>query len=124
MRQIVVGPITTNQGIQTIQVWFRFPVPAARQAYYASFQGGYTPLAPGDYAVVDQAELNLFRTGQWVERAGFSDVIDPTSNIATIQARLVNLYTAAAAQQLANDNALLARWDSSYDGAAWTLKSS
>lgn len=124
MRQIVVGPLTTAQGIQAIQVWFRFPIPAARQAYYAGVQPNYSPLGPGDYANADLAELNLFRTGQWVERAGFSDVIDPTSSLATIQARLVNLYTAAATTYVANDNALLARWDSSYDGTAWTMKSS
>lgn len=124
MRQIVVGPLATAQGIQTIQVWFRFAVPAARQAYYTTVQPNYNPLAPGDYASADLAEINLFRTGQWVERSGFQDVIDPTSNLATIQTRLVNLYTAASSAYVANDNSLLARWDSSYDGSTWTMKSS
>jgi hypothetical protein len=123
MRQIVVGPLTTVLGIQTINVWFRFAVPAQRQAYYATAAVNYNPAAPGDYAGVDSGETSLFRTGSWVERANFQDVIDPTATLVQIQTRLQNLYTAALAQFVANDNAALARWDSSWDGTTWAMKS-
>jgi hypothetical protein len=123
MREIVVGPINTIAGVQFLNVWFRFPVVAARQPYYGTLQTAYNPTAPGDYANADLAEVSAFRTGAWVERAGFQDVIDPTSTLVQIQTRLANLYGAAAAQFLSGDNATLARWNSSWDGTTWTMKS-
>lgn len=123
MREIVVGQLQTVYGIQTISVWFRFAVPAQRQAFYTTLQTGFTPAAPGAYTGADSAEVNLFRTGAWVERAGFQDVIDPTSTLAQIQTRLQNLYGSANTAFVNSDNASLARWDSSWDGTTWTMNS-
>jgi hypothetical protein len=126
VREIVAGRRQTNAGVQTIQVWFRFQVsPAARQAYYKTQQAGYQPQAPGDYAAggADVAEVAAFQNGLWVERAGFTDVIDPTSNAAAIQTRLQNLYAAANTDQTSVDNAALANWGSSWDGTTWSMKS-
>jgi hypothetical protein len=122
MRTIVVGRLTTQNGITSIPVWFRFPVVgAARQAYYA---GSVTPQAPGDYANADSAELAAFQSGQWIERAGFNDVIDPTSTLAQIQTRLVNLYNIAKPANKSADDTALADWASSFDGVStWTMKS-
>lgn len=122
MREIVVGPITNKAGVQYLNVWFRFSVPAARQAYYTSLNASYKAQAPGDYAGADVAEVNLFQTGQWVELSGFQDVIDPTSTLVEVQTRLQNLYAAADTQFISNDNAGLAHWDSSWDGTTWTMK--
>lgn len=126
MRQIVVGQLVTNAGIQQISVWYRFPITgASRQAYFAKAQAGYSPAAPGDYASTgaDQAEIAAFQAGQWIERAFFADVIDPTASLAQIQARLANIYNAAAAAETSLDNSQLARWGSSWDGTSWTMKS-
>lgn len=127
MRQIVVGQIVKERGIQSITVWFRFSVPAARQAYYAAQQKSFQPAAPGDYTNpggADAAEVAAFQAGQWVERDGFMDVINPADSLATIQARLQQLWAAASAQASSDDTAALARWGSGWDGTAWSMKSS
>lgn len=124
MRQIVVGQLTKGQGgVQQVNVWFRFPVPAQRQAYYTTLQASFTPSAPGDYANADLAEINQFRTGQFFERPNFFDVVDPTSTLAQIKARLVNIYAAAATQVATDDTAALSRWATAYDGTVWADKS-
>lgn len=122
MRLIVVGPIVTQGGIQQLNVWFRFPVIVARQPYYTRLQASSQPTAPGDYAGADATETSDFQAGRYTERAGFFDVIDPTASLATIQTRLVNIYTAAASASKAFDDAELARWGSSYDGTSWSMK--
>jgi len=129
MRSIVIGQLTTGSGIQTVNVWFRFPVPAARQAYYATWYGLHqpTPQAPGDYTATtgtDFAEVAQLTSGQWVEQAGFTDIIDPTSPLGTIQARLTNIYNASLSFRGTADTALLSRWGSSWDGTTWTMKAS
>lgn len=123
MREIVVGARQTNAGVQTLAVWFRFPVIAARQPYYQHIQGAVAPLAPGDYAAADSAEVTALQNGQWIERSNFLDVIDPTSSIPQIETRLQNIYAAASTAQKAADDSALANWASSWDGATWTLKS-
>lgn len=120
MRTIVVGKISTQAGISSINVWYRFPiVGAARQVVYA---GSFAPAAPGDYTGVDQPEISLFQSGAWIERAGFVDVLDPSSTVAQIQTRLVNIYNVAKAASKAVDDAALADWGSSFDGTTWTMK--
>ena len=126
MRKIVIGQRATSQpGIQEIAVWFRLTVPVARQPYYAKQQASYSPVAPGDYSGSgpDNPEIALFQSGAWLERS-FFDIIDPTSNAATIENRLQNLYAAAQSAVQSADDAALANWGSYWDGTTWTLKSS
>jgi hypothetical protein len=123
MRTIVVGQMTTIAGVQQIGVWFRFPVVGAnRIAYYAKVQAAAQPQAPGDYAGADLAEVSALQSGTFAERAGFLDVIDPTSTLPQIQTRLVNIYTPAALAFKNADDAGLANWASSYNGTTWTMK--
>lgn len=124
MREIVVGPINTDRGIQTVNVWFRFPATGARQTYYAKLNANYGGQAPGDYAGADAAEATAFHDGSFVERPGFVDVIDPTSTLATIKTRLQNIYAAASTAFTNADNATLSRWATSWDGTTWTDKQS
>jgi hypothetical protein len=124
MRLIVVGQLLADHGITQINVWFRFPVIAARQPYYQKLQGNYLPMAPGDYAGADSAEMPGFTNGQFVERAGFEDTIDPTSTLAQIKTRLVNIYAAASGDFKSQDDAALSRWGPAYDGTTWADKSS
>lgn len=123
MRQIVVGQLTKANGIQTINVWFRFAVPVGRQPFYTKLQASTQPQAPGDYAAADAQEVTDIQTGKFVERSGFLDVIDPSSTLATIKARLVNIYNAASPDFVSVDDASLSRWGTNWNGTVWTDKS-
>jgi hypothetical protein len=124
MRLIVVGQVRNLQGLQQINVWFRFPVVgASRIAYYQKAQGGYVPQALGDYSGADSAEVAAFQNGTYLEGLGFFDMIDPLSTVAQIQARLVSLYNTAKAANKAADDTLLADAGSAWDGTTWTMKS-
>lgn len=123
MRTIVVGPIANNRGLQTVSVWFRFPCTGARKTYYGSVNKNNQPQAPGDYAGVDSAEVTALQNGDFVEQVGFQDVIDPTSPLATIQTRLVNIYANCNTAFKAADDVTFARWASGFDGTTWTMKS-
>ena len=127
MRQIVVGrtPVSTR-GIKRVPVWFRYQVPAGntnRVAYYAKLQANTQSQAPGDYAGADSPEVTALQRGEWVEEFGFEDVLDPTLTAVQAEARLVNLYNAAKADWLADDNAEMAFYATSFDGTAWSTKS-
>lgn len=128
MREIVVGQISAQQGVSTINVWFRFPVPAQRQNYYTTHQQTNGPQAPGDYTAtsgVDFAEVAQLSSGAWIERPGFQDIIDPTNGTTLVQTRLQNIYAAAASSAGSADTSGLAFWASSWTGgtAVWSMKS-
>lgn len=130
MRQIVAGQRGKGAGgIQQLNVWFRFPVPAQRQPFYKAMNAGYVPQAPDSaggnaYAsTADAAEKTAFQAGTWIERPGFYIVIDPTMTAQQIEAMLQNIYNAAAPVVAADDAAALANYASSWDGNAWSLQS-
>lgn len=127
MRSIVVGQIQVDRGVQTLNVWFRFPIAnASRQAYYQT-HGNTSTSAPGDYVAtsgVDFAEVAQLSSGAWVERA-FVDIIDPTNGTTLVQTRLSNIYNAAASTAGTADTTALAFWSTSLGsgGTAWSMKS-
>lgn len=128
MRQVVAGVRGKGAGgIQQLNVWFRFPVPAGRQPFYAAMNATYTPQAPDSngsnaYTGGDAAEVTSLRNGSWIERPGFYIVIDPTMTATQIETMLQNIYTSAASSVQADDTAALANYASSWDGTTWVLK--
>ena len=129
MREIVIGQETTGPGgISIVNVWFRVPVPAQRQPFYAAQNAGWTPLAPDSTggkaysSTSDQAEIAAFRGGSFVELSGFYVVRDPTWTDAQLGSVLVNVYNAAVTSTQNADASLLNRWATSWDGTSWTIK--
>lgn len=129
MRQVVAGVRGKGAGgIQQLNVWFRFPVPAGRQAFYKAMNASYFPQAPdslGGNAYTsggDAAEVTAFKNGTWIERPGFYIVIDPTMTAGQIETMLANIYNAAAPVVAADDTSALQNYASSWDGTTWTLQ--
>lgn len=116
MRKVVIESIAvSSDGTMGGRVYFRYPVPAARQSLYAN--PTLTPEAPGDYAGAHADELTALRNGEWYERLSPNQRSFPTSTpVATLQEAIVQDYEIAEAAFQAADNARLAYYGSSWDG--------
>lgn len=134
MRQVVAGVRGKGAGgVQQLNVWFRFPVPVARQPYYASMNSAYTPQAPDSnggkkYDTVDAPngindpqEIVDIRAGKFAENPSFAWIVDPTETDAQTAQHILNVYNSAAAQVLVDDTAALKNYATYYDGS-WHLK--
>lgn len=125
MRLVVIGEVTP-QADSTLKghAWFRFPIPLARQAIYAEIQEKDWPQAPGDYVGVDAAEVGAFQRGEFFEELVGDDArFVPAAGLDVMQQQIAGLYALSAGQFAKKENGRWSYYGSSFDGAAWSMKS-
>lgn len=122
MRPIVVGESYPQENSTTLlQVWWRFPAKAGREAFYAASQANLQPQAPGS----DAQESADLQAGKFVEVLAQTDEcrLDPSDSTAVKEQKISRAYALAATRFSAKEDARLALWGTfSPDGTTWTIK--